>query len=169
MRVDEPGSRAAADGPRRPPSGGPSERRSSLRFAPVPPDHVPDSTTVVVLDTLWSATPADEVAGTIGLRGIVQRVMTERDLYTETTERLDAWADASGIVDDLTVAGTSFWYAARLRYWGWLLDTTTWLGVVDVLLTDQPRHRGDRVRRRHRRSARGGRPHDRGPRRAGLP
>ena len=38
---------------------------------------------------------------------------------------------ASGVVDALTIEGTSFWFYVRLRHWMWLEEQLLWLALVD--------------------------------------
>jgi hypothetical protein len=94
-----------------------------------------DDELVVVTDTTWTG-PSDPRQ--VGLRELVEVVMERRDLNHETTEALDAWAEASGVVDAMTIEDVSFWYGLRLGYWLWILEAMIWLGVLDQLLDTHP-------------------------------
>ena len=114
----------------------PVDRRRTLTFVPVAPDVPPDdSTIVIVLDSTWTA--SGDLAGSgsvIGIRGIGGHLLAERDLISETSARLDAWATTSGIVDRLIVDGTSMWFYIRLSVWVWLQQRILWTILVDELV-----------------------------------
>ena len=50
--------------------------------------------------------------------------------------RLDAWADGSGVIEASTVDGLSAWYHRRLHLWRWLHERLAWLAILDLLLAD---------------------------------
>ncbi|MDF2735267.1 MAG: hypothetical protein K0S97_1890 [Chloroflexota bacterium] len=108
----------------------------TLHFVPDAPRVAPDDGSVtVVLDSTWTAT--GELGGNdrvIGIRGVGGRLLEDRDLITETAERLDAWASASGIVDKLLVEGTSMWFYLRLSVWVWFQQRILWTAIVDDLV-----------------------------------
>ncbi len=113
-----------------------------LHFAPglpTAPTGPIDGRLVVILDTTWTG-PAEGDPGrsVIGCREIAERVLAEMDLIEETSTRLDAWAERSGVVEAMTVSGTSFWYYGRLAHWLWLEDRILWLGIVDELVRTHP-------------------------------
>lgn len=139
MPVDEdarPADEARADQVRAvdtPPVG----RR--LRFQASATTEQPADTTTVVLDTTWTK-PAGDRSGSdlIGVREVAASILARRDLIAETFDRLDDWAEASRVVADLTIEGTSIWYGDRLQHWLWLLDACLWLAIVDELLAEHP-------------------------------
>ena len=95
-----------------------------LRFEAQPPPTPPESSEIViVLDTAWTppAPTADGGERVVGLRDLTAEVLTGRDLWDEALRRLDDWAEASGIVEAMTVDGVSYWYRRRLGAWWWLL------------------------------------------------
>lgn len=121
----------------------PDEPGRTLRFVPEAPSAATpaawpeDRTVTVVLDSTW--TPAAELARNerlIGVRGVGGRILERRDLIAETAERLDAWADASGIVDKLLVEGTSMWFYLRLSVWVWFQQRILWTAIVGELVRD---------------------------------
>ncbi|MDP9481818.1 MAG: CDP-glycerol glycerophosphotransferase family protein [Chloroflexota bacterium] len=119
----------AADGP-----------GSILRFEPSPPAQapdggsIPDGRSIAVLDTAWTA-PNGAGDGPIGLREVAERVLAAGDPNAQTAELLDRWAAASGIVEAMTIEGTSFWYYGRVAHAAWLREQILWLGILDELIT----------------------------------
>ena len=63
-------------------------------------------------------------------------MLAAEDLFPATTRLLDDWADASGVVDAMTVDGTSFWYRRRLWAWRWLHERLIWIGILDDIARD---------------------------------
>ena len=102
-----------------------------LRIQPSAPDGPVAGRAVLILDTTW--TSAGE-PGLVGLREVAGRVLGTRDVIAETSEHLDAWADAAGVVDALTVEGTSFWYYHRVGTWLWLQERIIWVAILDDVL-----------------------------------
>lgn len=92
---------------------------------------------VVVLDTTWTP-PAEPAPGptVVAVRDVAARVMAEHDLIAETSARLDGWASSSGVIDCLTVNGTSFWYYVRLRHWLWLQERLLWAAIAEAIVAD---------------------------------
>ena len=142
----------------------PVDRRRTLTFVPVAPDVPPDdSTIVIVLDSTWTA--SGDLAGSgsvIGIRGIGGRLLAERDLISETSARLDAWATTSG---DRRPAD-------RRRHVDVVLRPAVRVGLAPATdPVDDPGRRtragapagADHLRARDRRRGRGGRQPDRGP------
>ena len=107
-----------------------------LRFEPGPPAAADPARRIVVLDTTW-APPRGAESAPVSVRDVCRRVLSGRDLIAETAGLLNGWAEASGVVDALTVEETSFWYYVRLRHWLWLEQQVLWLGIVEELLRDQ--------------------------------
>ena len=129
----------AADAGSRPPSAaaGPG---SALRFVPTldPSDSSgPGGGDVVVLDTTWTPPIAGAPDGPIAVRDVAEAVLSEVDLIAKTSERLDRWAAGSGVIDHLTISGTSFWYYVRLRHWAWLEERILWALIVERILGDR--------------------------------
>ncbi|HVL53745.1 MAG TPA: hypothetical protein VM344_05740 [Vitreimonas sp.] len=127
----------------------PSGSLSVMRLVPTA-DAVPaapSNTTFVVVDTLWTpgATVRPRSSGgsatglppvPIAIRHVAEQVLCERDLIEETAARLDAWAEASGVVEAMSCDGTSYWYYIRLRHWMWLQQQLLWLAMLDRLVRD---------------------------------
>ena len=86
---------------------------------------------LVVLDTSWTAGPGDAGRDIVGLREIAARVLADWDLIADTARLLDDWAAASGVVEALTIEGTSFWFYSRLGHWLWLQEQLLWLALAD--------------------------------------
>ena len=104
-----------------------------VRFVADAPQEPLDPTGVtVVLDTAWTS-PAEGAERLIGLRDLAAEVMTGRDMWDEGLASLDTWAEASGIVEAMTVDGVSYWYRRRLGAWWWLERSLLWLGIVRLL------------------------------------
>ena len=109
-------------------------RTTIVRFVAHPPQEPLEPTEVaVVLDTAWTS-PAQGAEGLIGLRDLAAEVLTGRDLWDEGLRRLDDWAEASGIVDAMTVNGVSYWYRRRLGAWWCLERSLLWLGIVQLVV-----------------------------------
>lgn len=125
----DPSTAVPEAGPRRPEGPG-----GILRFEPTPLTGPMTGRSVVVLDTTWTA-PGDADDPALGLRDVAERVLGSRDLNAESAEVLDTWAETSGIVDAMTVAGTSFWYNGRVGHAMWLREQMLWLGILDELVT----------------------------------
>src|SRR5829696_1127710 len=85
--------------------GGPSRQRPAPGGRADPAGSPADRW--LVLDPAWTA-PAGSTPERVALREVVAAVLGRADLFPTTTELLDDWADASGIVTALTVDGTSF-------------------------------------------------------------
>jgi hypothetical protein len=67
---------------------------------------------VVVLDMAW--TPGEgERPDVLPIRPIVERIVERRNLFVETLDRLDAWAEAAGAAEAFTVDGATWWFHAR--------------------------------------------------------
>jgi hypothetical protein len=123
-----------------------SERSTILRLEPTAPvagsartDSAAASETVrtAVLDTTWTVPiTASGETDLIGLREVAARVLGSRDLIAEAAMHLDAWVAASGVVEVLTVDGTSFWYRWRVRHWMWLLQRMLYSAIVDELIAE---------------------------------
>ena len=113
-------------------------RGSILRFEPSVPSQSLDGRSIAVLDTSWTP-PTEAGHGPIGLREIAERVLASGDPNARTADLLDKWADASGVVEAMTIEGTSFWYYGRVAHAAWLREQILWLGMLDELVaTIQP-------------------------------
>ena len=91
----------------------------------------------LVLDPAWTPSAADRAAGRLALRELAAEVLAAEDLFPTTTRLLDDWAEASGIVDAMTVDGTSFWYRRRLWAWRWLHERLIWIAILDRLAANR--------------------------------
>lgn len=93
----------------------------------------------VVLDTTWTP-PGPPMPGgssrVIAVRDIARKFLSVHDLIAETSARLDRWAETSGVVGQLTIGDTSFWYYVRLRHWAWLEERVLWAGIVEEIVRD---------------------------------
>ena len=107
-----------------------------LRLTPKMTAPVRDpSVRLVVTDTTETRSLAG-LSGPLFVRDVAERVLAERDLFAEAADLLDAWTNASGVVERMTVEGTSYWYYVRLGKWMWLVDRLLDAAIVDVLLRD---------------------------------
>src|SRR4051812_3555730 len=99
---------------------------------------IPPDGDVVVLDTTWTppGRVGQDAARVHSVRDAAERVLANIDLIAETTGLLETWAAGSGVIERLTIRGTSFWYYVRLRHWAWLEERILWARIVDALLTD---------------------------------
>lgn len=108
--------------------------RSADRIAPA--SDADGATVWLVLDPTWTPNAADAAAGWLALRAVAGRVLAGEDLFPTTTRLLDDWADASGVVDAMTIDGTSFWYRRRLWAWRWLHERLIWVGILADIARD---------------------------------
>ena len=104
-----------------------------LELVPEAPSAVIAGHLVVVLDTTWTSSASAD-SSVIGCREVAERVLARMDLIEETSTRLDAWAERSGVIEATCVNGTSFWFYARLAHWLWLEERLIWLAIVDELV-----------------------------------
>jgi hypothetical protein len=99
---------------------------------PAPPGDV-----VAVLDPAWSPRAAEpDAAATIAVRDAVGRVLETTDLIAVSSDLLDDWAEAAGIVETMTIGRTSFWFGVRLRHWLWLQERVLWALVLRDLVRE---------------------------------
>jgi RimJ/RimL family protein N-acetyltransferase len=110
-----------------------------MRFEPVAPasSTAPHDggTTIAVLDTTWTPTAEQVAAGRlISIRDVAAPILASVDLLTEATRLLDAWVEATTVVDDMAIEGTSLWFYVRLHDHGWLQQRILWLLVVDSIV-----------------------------------
>lgn len=102
-----------------------------------------DAERCVNLDTTWTArAAAAESPRVVSVRDIAAALLAKHDLIADTSAHLDRWADASGVVDRLTIGDTSFWFYVRLRHWSWLQERILWAGIAERIVSD---HRPARV------------------------
>jgi hypothetical protein len=95
------------------------------------PEARPD-TTVVVLDTSWTPAPGDR-PDLVPARPLLGALIERVDLYDQALDLVDAWAAATGIADQLTVDGVTYWFRLRETMWRWLHERLLWRGVAEVL------------------------------------
>jgi hypothetical protein len=122
MPVDEHGPSAVTD----------AGHGRTLWLVPAPQGATGDDV-VVVLDAAWTP-QLDGDPCVVSMRDAADRVLRTHDAIEATSELLDRWAVESGIVERLTIQGTSFWYYARLRHWLWLQERVLWTWVLRQLL-----------------------------------
>jgi hypothetical protein len=110
---------------------------SSLQFVPTAGEAPPRSpgTNVVVIDTSWTPSQPDR-ADLRPLRPSVSAVLERIDLFRDTLERLDAWADATDVADRLTIDGVSWWFPIRPFLVDHLHERALLAHVVAGLLAD---------------------------------
>jgi hypothetical protein len=107
---------------------------STLWLTPRPIE-VPGDDVAIVVDLTW--TPGvGSTGGPRSARAAAERVLARLDPIDETSRLLDAWAAASGVVEVLTIGGTSFWYRVRLAHWLWLQDHVLWAAILRELLDE---------------------------------
>jgi hypothetical protein len=108
---------------------------SHVRFVAAPTDAPPaeTGTTNVVLDTAWTTRDGDR-PDVVGVRPAISAVIERRDLYEEALARLDAWAEAAGLADRLTVEGVTYWFRMREPLWRWLHERLLWRHTLAALL-----------------------------------
>ena len=101
-----------------------------------------DDEVAVVLDTTWTPPTSAGTAASataISVRDVAAGVLAELDLIAVTSAHLDRWAAASGVIDQLTIRETSFWFYVRLRHWSWLQERILWAAIADrVVRTHRP-------------------------------
>jgi hypothetical protein len=113
----------------------PSGSGTVIRFSQGPPP--PDiGGLTIVLDTTWTPPPDADPTRVVSVRDLAGRWLAANDLIGLTSAALDAWAAGSGIIDRLTIRGTSFWYYVRLRHWGWLQERILWAGIVRAVVAE---------------------------------
>jgi hypothetical protein len=100
--------------------------------ADLPTDHIREQR-YVVTDESWTAPAGSDV---LALRDLIVEALAGRDLLAESMNRLDAWADGTGVIEASTVDGLSAWYHRRLHLWRWLHERLAWLAILDLLLAD---------------------------------
>ena len=101
------------------------------------PFQAPPGDIVAVLDPAWSPPVSDPHGGTtVTVRDSVARALETIDLIAVTSDLLDDWADAAGVVETMTIGRTSFWFGARLRHWLWLQERVLWAHVLRDLVRD---------------------------------
>ena len=87
----------------------------------------------IVLDPAWTPGP-DAAGGAIPVRDTIDGLLRAFDPIVETSRLLERWANASGVIETLTIGGTSFWYMAWLRHWFWLQERVLWALVLRRLV-----------------------------------
>lgn len=91
---------------------------------------------VVVLDEAWSSA-ADDL-GSVPIHRLMGGALVEADGLAQGIRRIDAWADAVGIVDALTIDGVPWWFRIREAVVGWLHERLIWLAVIEGLRRSGP-------------------------------
>ncbi|HET7168285.1 MAG TPA: hypothetical protein VFI69_03715, partial [Candidatus Limnocylindrales bacterium] len=96
----------------------------------IPPPR--DGLTVVVLDPAWTPLPGDR-PDVVASRRLLGAVTGVRDVFDVALERLDAWADATGIADRLIVEDVTLWFRLRETMWRWLHERSLWRYALEEL------------------------------------
>ena len=92
-----------------------------------------EGTKLVVLDTAWTPAPGDR-PDLLPLRPAASSILEDQDLVERALTRLDAWADASGIAERMTVNGVSWWFRVREGLWHGLHERMLWrLAIAELL------------------------------------
>lgn len=104
-----------------------------LALADVPPAR-PD-TRVVVLDAAWTPRP-DDRADLLAARPLLGTVIEARDLFDESLERLDAWAEANRLPERLRLEDVTYWYRLRETMWRWLHERLLWRYALAAIATE---------------------------------
>ncbi len=94
-----------------------------------PPD---PSTDIVVLDAAWTPAPGDR-ADVRPIRPTLQSIILGIDLFDGTLDRLDGWAEATGIADRLMFGGVTWWNRVRMIIRWDVHELTLWRHVLDRL------------------------------------
>ena len=106
----------------------------SLLLTASPVDPSPD-VVAIVLDPTWTPDPAVAAAGRVApIRDSVDATLREVDPIALASTLLERWAAAAGIVETLTIGGTSFWYYVRQRHSIWLEERIIWAHVLRLLV-----------------------------------
>ena len=79
----------------------------------------------VVLDTAWTPGPTDPPE-VVPLRPVFATVLDDHDLFHGALDAIDAWADATGLADRLTVDDVTYWYRVREPIWHWAHERLLW-------------------------------------------
>ncbi|MFL5670388.1 MAG: hypothetical protein ACJ77U_13455 [Chloroflexota bacterium] len=79
----------------------------------------------VVLDPAW-APPTGDASPIASIRAAFGSVVETHDLFEESLELLDAWADETGIADVLLVEGVTYWFRMRESLWHWVHERLLW-------------------------------------------
>lgn len=93
------------------------------------------STDVVVLDVAWTPAAGDR-PDLRPVRHIFHELLARLDLFNESQERLDDWADSIGMADRLVADDVSWWFQLRMRVRWDLHERMIWCHVLDALLTE---------------------------------
>jgi hypothetical protein len=88
--------------------------------------------TIVVLDSSWTPTSADDPR-LLPIRPAFAAALEAHDLFAESLAVLDAWASACGMPDRLVVDGIAYWYRARETLWNWTHERLLWLRALEHL------------------------------------
>ncbi len=97
-----------------------------------PPDPDVD---VVVLDSSWTPAPGDR-ADIAPIRPRLHAVLDRVDLFDGSLERLDAWAEATGLADRLVANDVTWWFRIRMVVRWDLHERMLWRYVLGDLLSN---------------------------------
>lgn len=92
------------------------------------------ATDIVVLDVTWTP-ERGERADVRPIRLVFHELLARVDLFNESQERLDAWADEAGLADRMVVDGVTWWFQFRMKIRWDLHERMIWCHVVSGLLS----------------------------------
>ena len=94
-------------------------------------------TLVVVLDPAWTPGPGDppEIRP---VRELFARIVERYNLFDESLELLDAWAETAGAADRFTGGGVTWWFHARSFLRLELHEMLVWRHVLEDLAAEGP-------------------------------
>ena len=88
--------------------------------------------TTVVLDPGWTPGPQTE-PNVISALPAYSRVLEKHDLFSESLDLIDGWAERAGIVDRLLVEGVTYWFRLRESMWHWVHERLLWRYAFEEL------------------------------------
>jgi hypothetical protein len=94
--------------------------------------------TTVVLDPGWTPGPETE-PNVISALPAYSRVLEKHDLFRESLDLIDGWAERAGVVDQMLVEGVSYWFRLRESMWHWVHERLLWRYTFEELgISDRP-------------------------------
>src|SRR5215470_17675994 len=93
--------------------------------------------TVVVLDPTWTPDP-DELPQIQPSRRLFASVVDRYNLFDESLERLDRWAEAAGAAELFSSGGVTWWMHARGYLRLDLHEMLVWCHILDDLAAEGP-------------------------------
>jgi hypothetical protein len=86
---------------------------------------------IVVLDMAWTPRPGGR-PDVVAVRTLVQEIVERRNLFNETLDRLDEWAEAAGAPDAFIVDGATWWFHARGFLRLAVHELLLWRAIIDA-------------------------------------